>query len=196
MKFLIAGLGNIGDEYIDTRHNIGFKILEALAEAAGASFISERYAMHASFRLKGRTIHLVKPTTYMNLSGKAVRYWMEKLEIEKQQLLIVVDDLAIPFGELRIRSKGSDGNHNGLTSIQQLLQSSEYPRMRFGIEGNFPKGQQVNYVLGKWSMEEQKLLPEKILTATDAVKSFATIGLERTMNIFNKTGRKKNELGD
>lgn len=185
MKFLIAGLGNIGDEYTETRHNIGFKIVEALAEEAGASFILERYAMYATFRYKGKSIHLVKPTTYMNLSGKAVKYWMEKLEIKKEQLMVIVDDLAIPFGDLRIRSKGSDGNHNGLTSVQELLQTTEYPRMRFGIAGNFPKGKQVNYVLGKWTEEEKKLLPEKIQTSCHAVKSFATIGLERTMNIFN-----------
>lgn len=190
MKFLIAGLGNIGDEYIETRHNIGFKIVEALAEEAGASFISDRYALHTQYRFKGRYIHLIKPTTYMNLSGKAVRYWMEKLEIGKENLMVVVDDLAIPFGELRIRSKGSDGNHNGLTSVQELLATSEYPRLRFGIEGNFAKGQQVQYVLGKWNAEEQKLLPEKIKLAADAVKSFVTIGLERTMNHYNKVGKK------
>ncbi|MBK9730088.1 MAG: aminoacyl-tRNA hydrolase [Chitinophagaceae bacterium] len=195
MKFLIAGLGNIGDEYMETRHNIGFKIVEALAEEAGASFISERFAAHASYRFKGKSIHLIKPSTYMNLSGKAVKYWMDKLEIEKQQLIVIVDDLAIPFGELRIRSKGSDGGHNGLTSVQELLQSIEYPRMRFGIEGNFPKGKQVNYVLGKWTPEEQKLLPEKIRIATDAVKSFATIGLERTMNFYNKAGKQGDKSG-
>ena len=139
MKFLIAGLGNIGDEYADTRHNIGFKIVEALAQEAGASFILERYALHAAFRLKGKTIHLIKPTTYMNLSGKAVKYWMDKLEIKPPQLLVVVDDLAIPFGHLRIRNKGSDGGHNGLTSVQEMLASNAYPRMRFGIEGNFSK---------------------------------------------------------
>lgn len=190
MKFLIAGLGNIGDEYADTRHNIGFRIVEALAQEAGASFVLERYALHADFRLKGKTIHLIKPTTYMNLSGKAVKYWMDKLEINPSQLLVVVDDLAIPFGNLRIRNKGSDGGHNGLTSVQEMLASNAYPRMRFGIEGNFSKGRQVNYVLGKWTDEEQKLLPEKIRAATDAVKSFVTIGLERTMNAYNQIGKR------
>lgn len=194
MKFLIAGLGNIGDEYTETRHNIGFRIVEALAAEAGASFISDRHAHHASFRLKGKSIHLIKPATYMNLSGKAVKYWMDKLELGKDQILVIVDDIAIPFGDLRIRSKGSDGNHNGLTSIQETLQSNEYPRLRFGIDGNFPKGKQVHYVLGKWTAEEQKLLPEKIQVACDAVKSFATIGLERTMNIFNKAGSKPKKL--
>jgi PTH1 family peptidyl-tRNA hydrolase len=189
LKFLIAGLGNIGDEYINTRHNIGFKIVEALAEEAGASFISERLAFHTSFRLKGKTIHLIKPTTFMNLSGKAVKYWLDKLEIPKENLLVIVDDLALPFGTVRIRARGSDGNHNGLTSVEELLQTREYPRLRFGVEGNFPKGRQVNYVLGEWSAEETKLLPEKIKIACDAVKSFATIGLERTMNTYNKIGK-------
>jgi len=193
LKFLIAGLGNIGDEYANTRHNIGFKIVEALAEEAGASFISERLAFHTSFRWKGKAIHLIKPTTYMNLSGKAVKYWMDKLEIPKENLLVVVDDIALPFGMLRIRSKGSDGNHNGLTSVEESLQTSEYPRMRFGVEGNFPKGRQVHYVLGEWSAEEKKLLPEKIKSASEAVKSFTTIGLERTMNIYNKIGNSNSE---
>lgn len=183
----------MGDEYAETRHNIGFRIVEALAQEAGASFISDRYALHAAMRYKGKSLHLIKPTTYMNLSGKAVKYWMDKLEISRQHLMVVVDDLAIPFGSLRIRSKGSDGGHNGLTSVQEWLQSNDYPRMRFGIEGNFPKGNQVNYVLGKWTAEEQKLLPEKIQAAADAVKSFATIGLERTMNLYNKyPGRNTN----
>lgn len=191
MKFLIAGLGNIGDEYAETRHNIGFKITEALAEDAGASFISERLAFHTSFRLKGKSVHLIKPTTFMNLSGKAVKYWLDKLDIPKENLLVVVDDIAIPFGQLRIRSRGSDGGHNGLKSIQESLGTTEYPRMRFGVEGNFAKGHQVKYVLGEWNAEERKLLPEKIKTACDAVKSFVTIGLERTMNIYNKIGNTK-----
>lgn len=190
MKFLIAGLGNIGDEYTETRHNAGFKIVEALAEEAGASFTLDRHALHASFRYKGKFIHLIKPTTYMNLSGKAVKYWMEKAGVSKENLLVIVDDIAIPFGDIRIRSKGSDGNHNGLTSVEEMLHTNEYPRMRFGISGNFSKGQQVKYVLGKWNEEERKLLPEKIRTATDAVKSFATIGLARTMNLYNKISRK------
>lgn len=196
MKFLIAGLGNIGDEYANTRHNIGFRIVEALAEEAGASFVSDRLAFHASFRLKGKYVHLIKPTTFMNLSGKAVRYWMEKLSIPKENLLVIVDDIAIPFGHLRIRASGSDGGHNGLTSVQESLATREYPRLRFGVEGNFPKGRQVHYVLGEWNAVEKKQLPEKIKTAGEAVKSFITIGLERTMNIYNKTGSQKSENGN
>lgn len=186
MKFLIAGLGNIGEEYIETRHNAGFKIVEALAESAGASFILERLAQHAHFRYKGKSIHLIKPVTYMNLSGKAVKYWMDKLEISKENLLVVVDDLALPFGEIRIRSKGSDGNHNGLKSVQESLQNAGYPRLRFGIDGNFMKGRQVNYVLGEWTAEEKKLLPEKVQQAADAVRSFVVSGPDRTMNQYNK----------
>ena len=189
MKYLIAGLGNIGDEYKETRHNIGFKIVEALADEAGASFISERLAFHCSFRLKGKSIHLIKPSTFMNLSGKAVKYWLDKLEIAKENLMVMVDDIAIPFGHLRIRTKGSDGGHNGLTSVQESLGTAEYARMRFGVEGNFPRGKQINYVLGNWNEEERKLLPEKIKIACEAAKSFATIGLERTMNLYNTKGK-------
>lgn len=189
MKFLIAGLGNIGDEYTETRHNIGFKITEALAEDAGASFVLERLAMHTSFRMKGKVLHLIKPTTYMNLSGKAVKYWMEQLGISRENLVVIVDDLALPFGEIRIRTKGSDGNHNGLKSVQELLPGTDYTRMRFGIDGNFARGRQVNYVLGQWTEEEKKMLPEKIRLAADAIKSFVTVGAERTMNLYNKVGR-------
>jgi len=185
LRYLIAGLGNIGDEYKETRHNIGFKIVEALADDAGASFVSERLAFHCSFRLKGKSIHLIKPTTFMNLSGKAVKYWLDKLQLPKENLLVILDDIALPFGTLRIRARGSDGGHNGLTSIQESLAATEYPRMRFGVEGNFPKGRQVHYVLGNWNEEEQKLLPEKIKNAVEAAKSFALIGLERTMNLYN-----------
>jgi PTH1 family peptidyl-tRNA hydrolase len=191
VKFLIAGLGNPADEYAETRHNIGFKIADALADEAGASYISDRHAYHATFRYKGKSVHLIKPTTFMNLSGKAVKYWMDKLEIPIENLLVIVDDIALPFGDLRIRTKGSDGNHNGLTSVHEALQTSEYPRMRFGIGGNFQKGHQVNYVLGTWNKEEIKLLPEKIRTAVDAVKSFITTGTERTMNLYNKISKQK-----
>src|SRR5207248_989903 len=188
--YLIAGLGNIGDEYTETRHNIGFKIVEALAADAGASFISERLAFHCSFRLKGKSIHLIKPTTFMNLSGKAVKYWLDKLEVPKENLLVILDDIALPFGTLRIRARGSDGGHNGLTSIQESLDTTEDPRMRFGVEGKFLRGKQVHYVLGNWNEQERKLLPEKIKIACDAAKSFPIIGLERTMNLYNKIGKK------
>lgn len=183
--FLIAGLGNIGDEYKHTRHNIGFEIVEALAVEAGASFISGRYAFTAEIKFRGKKLFLIKPSTYMNLSGKAIRYWMQELKVPKENLLVVLDDLALPFGKLRIRNKGTDGGHNGLKNIQELIGTTEYPRMRFGIENNFSKGKQVDYVLGKWGEEEKKLLPERIENACHAVKSFATIGLERTMNVFN-----------
>lgn len=196
MKYLVAGLGNIGEEYTETRHNVGFKIVEALAEDAGASFILDRLSHHATFRLKGKSIHLIKPTTYMNLSGKAVKYWLDKLEIPKENLLVVIDDIALPFGEVRIRAKGSDGNHNGLTSVEEVLQTNQYPRLRFGIGGNFSKGHQVNYVLGIWNEEERKLLKSKIELAKEAIKGFALIGLERTMNTYNKTSKKKSDPED
>jgi peptidyl-tRNA hydrolase, PTH1 family len=183
--FLIAGLGNIGDEYIQTRHNIGFEIVEALAAEAGASFVLNRHAYSAEIKFRGKKLFLIKPSTYMNLSGKAIRYWMQELNVPNENLLVILDDIALPFGKLRIRSKGSDGGHNGLKNIQELIGTTVYPRMRFGIENNFSKGKQVDYVLGKWSAEEKKLLPERIENACHAIKSFATIGLERTMNVFN-----------
>ena len=185
MKYLIAGLGNIGDEYANTRHNIGFKIVEALAEEASASFILERLAFHTSYKWKGKNIHLIKPTTYMNESGKSIRYWMNELDIPIERLIVVVDDLAIPFGQLRVRAKGSDGGHNGLTSIQQNLNTTVYPRVRFGIGNEFRKGSQVNYVLGEWNADEKKFLAEKIKDAAEAVKNIMSIGLERAMNIGN-----------
>lgn len=183
--FLIAGLGNIGDEYNHTRHNIGFEIADALAAGAGVSFVSNRHAFTAEIKFRGKKLFLIKPSTYVNLSGKAIRYWMQELNVPKEDILVVLDDIALPLGKLRIRSKGSDGGHNGLKNIQELLGTTGYPRMRFGIENNFSRGKQVDYVLGKWSEDENKLLPEKIENACHAVKSFATIGLERTMNVFN-----------
>lgn len=186
MKFLIVGLGNIGSEYAHTRHNIGFDILDALAEKHGKSFAPDRYADYCMVSVKGKQLHLIKPTTYMNLSGKAVRYWMQELKIEANQIFVLVDDLAIDFGKIRIRGNGSDAGHNGLKNINELLQTQNYPRLRFGIGNNFPKGRQVDFVLGKWDEEEQKLLPELIKHSVDAIESFAHIGLERTMNFFNK----------
>ena len=191
MKFLIAGLGNNSDEYANTRHNIGFRIADALAGSVDSPFFVERHALHSSFRLKGKSVHLIKPSTYMNLSGKAVKYWIDKLEVPLENLLVIVDDVAIPFGQLRIRGKGSDGSHNGLTSVHESLQTSNYTRLRFGIGSEYAKGHQVNYVLGRWTKEEEKLLPEKIKMACDAVKSFVTVGLERTMEHYNKISKQK-----
>lgn len=192
-KFLIAGLGNIGDEYSHTRHNIGFDIADALARSCMKEnenkinmFSDSRLAMVAQVKFKGKHITIIKPTTYMNLSGKAVNYWLTQEKIEKENLLIVADDIAIPFGKIRIKKKGSDGGHNGLTSIIEALGTEEFPRLRFGIGGDFPKGKQVDYVLGKWSRDEQKILPEKIATAVEAIKAFMTIGMEKAMTGFNK----------
>lgn len=186
MKFLIVGLGNIGAEYVDTRHNIGFAVVEKLAADAGARFATGRYGDLAELSVKGRKLLLLKPSTYMNLSGKAVSYWMQQERIPIENVLVVVDDIALPLGAIRLRVKGSGGGHNGLENIILTLNSDAFPRLRLGIGGDFPRGMQVDYVLGKWSYEEQKLLPERIALAADAIKSFATIGLERTMNLFNK----------
>ena len=185
MKYLIVGLGNIGAEYADTRHNIGFCVLDALAEASNVSFTAGRYGSTATLRYRGRTVILLKPSTYMNLSGKAVRYWLEQENIPIENLLVISDDIALPFGELRMRKKGSAGGHNGLKNIAELLQSQQYARLRFGIGGDFPRGFQVDYVLGTWTDEEQKALPERIEVARQVVLSFGTAGLERTMNTFN-----------
>lgn len=186
MKYLIVGLGNIGYEYTETRHNIGFKVLDALAEASNTSFTTARYGDVAEVKFKGRTLILLKPSTYMNLSGKAVRYWKEQEKIDLEHLLIVSDDIALPFGTLRLRPKGSAGGHNGLKNIAELLSTEAFARMRFGVGGDFPKGHQVDYVLGEWSDEEKKLMPERLKIFSDAILSFTTIGLERTMNFFNK----------
>jgi PTH1 family peptidyl-tRNA hydrolase len=186
MNFLIAGLGNIGDEYLETRHNIGFKIVDALAGKNSASFTLDRLAHYATYRAKGKTVHLIKPTTYMNLSGKALRYWMQELNIQPQNVLVVLDDLALPYGTLRLRAKGSDGGHNGLKDIDATLGNNNYPRLRFGIGSQFEKGRQVNYVLGTWSVEEMKELNAKIESACEAVNSFMFEGLERAMNKYNK----------
>lgn len=186
MKYLIVGLGNIGAEYAETRHNIGFKVLDALAEASNAVFTTARYGDVAEVKYKGRTLVLLKPSTYMNLSGKAVRYWMDAEKIAPENLLVISDDIALPFGTLRMRTKGSSGGHNGLKNISELLGREDYARIRFGIGGNFARGQQIDYVLGTWTDEERKLLPERLKVFGDAVLSFAAIGAERTMNLFNK----------
>ncbi len=186
MKYLIAGLGNIGAEYAETRHNIGFKVLDALAGASNTLFTTGRYGDVATLRHKGHSLLLLKPSTYMNLSGKAVRYWMEAERIDLENLLVISDDIALPFGTLRLRAKGSAGGHNGLKNIAELLGTEDFARMRFGIGGNFPRGHQVDYVLGEWTEEERTALPERLKLFGDAVLSFATIGLARTMNEYNK----------
>lgn len=184
-KFLIAGLGNIGDDYAGTRHNIGFEVVDFLAKDAGVKFTSGRYADVAEMKFKGKTLVLIKPTTYMNLSGKAINYWLQSEKISTENLMVIVDELALPFGKIRIGPKGSDGGHNGLKNIQETLNTSVYPRMRFGIGNEFGKGYQINYVLGKWNEEEQKTLHDRVKIAADAIKAFAFAGLQRTMNDFN-----------
>jgi PTH1 family peptidyl-tRNA hydrolase len=186
VKYLIAGLGNIGPEYKNTRHNIGFQILDALAGASNISFNDKRYGFVAEYKYKARTFILLKPTTYVNLSGRAVAYWLQKENIELSNLLVLVDDLALPFGTIRVRAKGSAGGHNGLENINQVLGRNEYARLRFGIGDNFHKGFQVDYVLGEWDREEAKELPAKIDTCIEIINSFGTIGTERTMNFYNK----------
>lgn len=185
MNYLIAGLGNIGSEYENTRHNIGFKIVESIAEQNSEKFTLERHAYKSLVRYKGRNLHLIKPTTYMNLSGKSIQYWLQFLSINVENLLVLVDDKDLDFGKLRIRIKGSDGGHNGLKSIIESLGNNSFPRLRFGIGNNFNKGKQINYVLGEWNKEEASQLPIFIDKSIDAIKSFATIGIEKTMNQFN-----------
>lgn len=186
MKYLIVGLGNIGVEYANTRHNIGFNVLDALAKASNTVFTTERYGDVATIRHKGRTLVLLKPSTYMNLSGKAVRYWMDAEKIAPENLLIVSDDIALPYGALRIRPKGSAGGHNGLKNIAELLGTEEYARMRFGVGGEFARGHQVDYVLGEWSEEELAAMPERLKLFGEAILAFTTVGLEKMMNLYNK----------
>jgi len=185
MKYLIVGLGNPGDKYENTRHNIGFKVLDVLAKASNTSFEPNRLADTATIKHRGRTLILVKPTTFMNLSGKAVKHYLTSEKIPLDNLLIVTDDLSLPFGTIRMKSKGSDGGHNGLKNIQDLVQTTKYPRLRFGIGSDFNRGQQVDYVLGEWSPEEENKLDERIQKASEAILSFSAIGLNHTMNAFN-----------
>lgn len=185
-KFLIAGLGNIGDEYEDTRHNIGFKVLDSLTKKNGLKFVADRLAAVAEYKFKGRTFVLIKPSTYMNLSGKAINYWLQSEKISIENLLVITDDIALPFGSLRMKGKGSDGGHNGLKSIQETLNTTEYARLRFGVGSEFSKGRQVEYVLGKWTDEEKKALEPRIEMAEEMIKGFATIGLQLTMTNYNK----------
>ncbi len=186
MNFLIAGLGNIGEEYLETRHNVGFKVLDLIAAQNKTTFSVDRLAFTAQYKFKGKNIYLIKPTTYMNLSGKAVKYWMNELKIPTSQLLVVVDELALPFGTIRIKTKGSDGGHNGLKDIQNMLMTQEYPRLRFGIGNQFAKGKQVDYVLGRWSPEEIKNLEDRLIFATQAVDSFLFEGVTNAMTKYNK----------
>ena len=186
MKYLIAGLGNIGPEYHETRHNIGFMVVDALAKSAGISFSDGRYGFTATLPVKGRQLLLLKPSTYMNLSGNAVRYWMQKENIPLENLLVVVDDLALPFGTLRLKGKGSDAGHNGLKHIAATLGTQAYARLRFGIGNDFPRGGQIDYVLGHFTEDERSLLPQRLETAGEIVKSFCLAGIDITMNQFNK----------
>lgn len=185
MKYLIVGLGNIGAEYANTRHNIGFKILDALAGASNILFTPDRYADRAVLKFNGRQYILIKPSTYMNLSGKAVNYWMQKENIPIENILVLTDDLALNIGHVRIKSKGSDGGHNGLKNINEVLGSNQYARLRFGIGNEFSRGAQIDYVLGEWTDDDMMILPERIDLCIEAIKAFGTIGIQRTMNQFN-----------
>lgn len=186
MKYLIAGLGNIGDEYQNTRHNIGFRVVDHYAASHNAVFADGRYGFTSKFRVKNAEVVLLKPSTFMNLSGMAVRYWLQKENIPVENLLVVVDDLNLPFGTLRLRMKGSDGGHNGLKNIESCLLTPNYSRLRFGIGNDFSRGAQVDFVLSDMSAEEQQTLSDKLLTTDDIITSFCLQGIERTMNLYNK----------
>lgn len=191
MKYLIIGLGNIGPEYAETRHNIGFMVLDYLVQKYGGKFEISRHSFVAEIKAKGRTFVLVKPTTYMNLSGKAVSHYLNSLKLPVEQMLVITDDIAINFGKIRIRMKGSAGGHNGLKHIEQTLGHNNYPRLRFGVGDDFHKGKQVDYVLSRFSPEEEDELQTLIEKAAEAVISFGTIGMERTMNLFNTNDKGK-----
>ena len=191
MKYLIVGLGNIGPEYHETRHNIGFMVVDALAKKAGITFKDGRYGFTTTLSVKGRQLVLLKPSTYMNLSGNAVRYWMQKENIALENVLVVVDDLALPFGTLRLKGKGSDAGHNGLKHIADILGTQNYARLRFGIGNDFPRGTQVDYVLGHFTDEDWKTMPERLETAGEIVKSFCLAGINITMNQYNKKSAKQ-----
>ncbi|WP_439129548.1 aminoacyl-tRNA hydrolase [Polaribacter sp.] len=184
-KYLIVGLGNIGDKYTNTRHNIGFKILDEVAEDHNVTFETEKLGDIAKFRFKGRTFVLLKPSTFMNLSGKAVKYWMQKEKIALENILVITDDINIDFGTIRVKTKGSAGGHNGLKDIQEKLGTNKYPRFRFGVGANYSKGRQVDYVLGEWNKDEISQLIERLPVATEIITSFGTAGLNNTMNTFN-----------
>ena len=184
-KFLIVGLGNIGEKYANTRHNIGFKILDYLADKESLTFETQKLGDLTTYKFKGRTYILLKPSTYMNLSGKAVQYWLTKEKIPIENLLIITDDLNLPFGSIRLKTKGSDGGHNGLKDIQDKLNTTKYNRFRFGISNEFGKGRQVDYVLGEWDDDENTKLPERLDKSIELIKSFGTAGINNTMNTFN-----------
>lgn len=185
MKYLIAGLGNPGDKYAHTRHNIGFDVLDAFVEDRGAVFQADRLAEVANCKVKGRNLILIKPMTFMNLSGKAVKYWMDKEKIPVERMLVVVDDLALPLDTLRLRAGGSDAGHNGLKSIQELINTNRYPRLRFGIGNDYAKGRQVDFVLNKWETEEIPVVTKKITASVELIQSFVFAGIQNTMNRFN-----------
>jgi PTH1 family peptidyl-tRNA hydrolase len=186
VKYLIVGLGNIGEEYENTRHNIGFWILDALARASNISFSDKRYGAIAELKYAGRILILLKPTTFMNLSGRSVQYWMQKEKIEPDKVLILVDDLALPLGKIRMRLKGGDAGHNGLKSIHQILGSPDYVRLRFGIGSNFSRGHQIDYVLGRWSAEEEVIVNSKMELCTEMIKAFVTMEVGRVMTQYNR----------
>ncbi|MEO6830952.1 MAG: aminoacyl-tRNA hydrolase [Chitinophagaceae bacterium] len=186
MKYLLVGLGNIGAEYDATRHNIGFDVVDAFVIKHGGNFSVERHAYLATCKWKGKTFIVIKPTTYMNLSGKAMKYWLDKEKIPLENSLVVLDDIALPIETLRLRASGSAAGHNGLKNIQEMLQTDQYPRLRFGVGSNFPKGRQIEYVLGKWKNTELPIVKEKILKSIDLIESFAVIGISKTMTLFNK----------
>lgn len=184
-KILIVGLGNIGEKYHNTRHNVGFNILDTFATKEALSFETQKLGDLCTYKFKGRTFIFLKPSTFMNLSGKALKYWMTKENIPLENILVLTDDLNLPFGQIRIKTKGSDGGHNGLKDIQNTLQTTSYNRLRFGISDAFNKGNQVDYVLGEWTTEEEEALPERLNLAVEAIKSFALAGINTTMNQFN-----------
>ncbi len=186
-KYLLIGLGNIGDEYKDTRHNVGFLVLNKLSEKEKFSFETRKLGDLGSFKIKGRSVLCLKPSTYMNLSGKSVKYWMEKEKIPLENILVITDDLNLPFGTLRLKTKGSDGGHNGLRDIQNSLQTTNYNRLRIGVGSEFSKGRQVDYVLGKWNDEEKSALPERLERVGDLIASFVLAGVKITMNEYNNT---------
>lgn len=185
MKYLIVGLGNIGDEYRNTRHNIGFKVLDALAEASNISFETQRYGDVAKMRVKNKQLVLLKPSTYMNLSGNAVRYWKDKENIGLDHILVVVDDLALPFGAIRIKPSGSAAGHNGLKNIAAMLNTQNYARLRFGIGNDFPRGTQIDYVLGNFTLDQRQMLPTRIDVAIEAIKEYVLVGIQKAMCDFN-----------